>query len=1389
MEPGTGSTIMGYAGIGGNANVQLHSDPYFHAASIRQVTNYVKGTRCQVDINTGNNVPVVNAGNDYTIPKGTPFVLSGEANDADVDDELTYCWEQVDDNRGGSTFPSPTKTRGVAFRSYEATRNNKRYFPNLSIIKDGRTSWKWEALANVSRSYNFRLTVRDNKDNGGANNSDDTEITVNDMAGPFVVNYPNDENIAWNVGGSELINWDVAGTNENGVNTTHVDILLSTDGGNTYPIILAENVPNDGSQHIRVPNNIGDNNRVIIKGRNHIFFDISNHNFSIEAEVPCVAEVPQNLEVSNIEGTSVQLSWTDVESSVIRVSYKRLTALNYRVVRTTNDNIRLTELLPNTDYEVKIKSRCRGGGASVDSDFTNTIRFRTTDDYCSLESENDDSFISNFELGTISNSTGSSVYTNYNHISTNLRKGVENELRITPSKRSASTRYRYIVWIDYNRDGDFEDVNERVIRTDRIRDNNITERFTIPNNVNNGYAKMRVAMVEGNTGSCGTFFTGEVEDYAIQIVNDIVLPVITINGNEIIEIQAGNVYNDLGASALDNIDGDITAAIVTVNNVDTSVLGDYQVTYNVVDSSGNNAIEVIRTIKVINNIALNYCIPVNGGGEPISGNTYISNVKMNAINNSSINNGYSFFESVSTNVVKGINTEINLEIKTSLPMIPFFGFNYAIWIDYNKNRRFEANERVWQTDRLTNASSIKGNFTIPNNILIGETRMRVYMSNFENDACDDYLVGEVEDYVLNIIDRDNEIPIITLNENEVVEVEIGSVYNELGATAIDNVDGDITGEIVIVENVNTSVIGNYQITYNVVDSSGNNAVEVIRTVRVVDTEIPVITLNGNEVEEISHGEAYHELGAIAIDNVDGDLTGEIVVKGNVNTSIIGNYQITYNVEDNAGNKAVEVTRTVRVVDTEIPVITLNGNEVEEISHGEVYHELGATAIDNVDGDITGEIVIVENVNTSVIGNYQITYNVVDSSGNNAVEVTRTVRVVDTEIPVITLNGNEVEEISHGEAYHELGATAIDNVDGDITGEIVIVENVNTSVIGNYQITYNVVDSSGNNAVEVIRTVRVVDTEIPVITLNGNEVEEISHGEAYHELGATAIDNVDGDLTEEIVVKGNVNTSVIGNYQITYNVVDSSGNNAVEVTRTVRVVDTEIPVITLNGNEVEEISHGEAYHELGATAIDNVDGDLTGEIVVKGNVNTSVIGNYQITYNVVDSSGNNAVEATRTVRVVDAEIPVITLKGDKIVEISHGEAYHELGATAIDNIDGDLTGEIVVKGNVNTSVVGNYQITYNVEDNSGNKAIEVIRKIRVNSDKIFVYPNPVKGNYLQVIFPQKELNYYIYNLLGRKVGEGKLNKGDRIRLFKLINGIYLIKMVNGSRIKTIKIIKN
>ncbi len=293
MEPGSGSTIMGYAGIT-SKDIQPHSDAYFHAASIRDITTYMKSTagNCGVNTATNNEAPVANAGADYTIPKSTPFMLTGSATDANGD-SLTYDWEQFD-RQTNTADPNATKTSGVNFRSYLPTASSVRYFPNMTSVLAGSlftvgTELNVEYLPNVARTLNFRLTVRDNKTGGAANAYDDMKVTVNAASGPFKVTFPNTAvNFAGN--SSQTISWDVASTTASPVNCANVDILISTNGGTTWSA-LATSVANDGSEVVMIPNMDTTTARIMVKANGNIFFDVSDANFTITKTELGVADI------------------------------------------------------------------------------------------------------------------------------------------------------------------------------------------------------------------------------------------------------------------------------------------------------------------------------------------------------------------------------------------------------------------------------------------------------------------------------------------------------------------------------------------------------------------------------------------------------------------------------------------------------------------------------------------------------------------------------------------------------------------------------------------------------------------------------------------------------------------------------------------------------------------------------------------------------------------------------------------------------------------------------------------------------------------------------------------------------------------------------------------
>jgi hypothetical protein len=550
-----------------------------------------------------------------------------------------------------------------------------------------------------------------------------------------------------------------------------------------------------------------------------------------------------------------------------------------------------------------------------------------------------------------------------------------------------------------------------------------------------------------------------------------------------------------------------------------------------------------------------------------------------------------------------------------------------------------------------------------------------------------------------------EIPELTLHGAATITLEVFSTYTELGASFNDSKDG--TGNALISgDTVNTNVVGTYTVLYNYTDTDNNRATQLARIVNVVDTTAPVITLNGNAEITIQAGATYNELGAIVTDNYD---PNNVAIIGGeaVDTKILGSYTITYNFKDVNGNAAIEVTRTVTVVDTTAPVIAIDGGNTITLEYLETFVEPTVTVTDNLDEarTITG----VGSVNSSILGTYTLTYNSTDTEGNIAIEVILTVFVVDTTAPVITLNGDAEITLQAGVTYTELGAVVTDNYDPNnvavIGGDI-----VDTSTLGTYKVTYNFIDSSNNNAIEVIRTINVIDTTAPVITLEGSPTVTIEAGSNYEDLGVTISDNalVIGNAN----VSGTVDTSILGTYTITYDYTDPSGNDAIQVSRTVEVVDTTPPVITLDGADIITIQAGSVYTDAGATFSDNL--DLVGTITVAGDTfDTSVLGEYTITFDAVDTEGNNALQVIRTVTVVDTTPPVIVITGGNSIEIALNGTFNEPTVTLTDNYDADvdLTTTGTLSATIDTSILDAvYTLTYNGTDSLGNVASPVILTI-------------------------------------------------------------------------------
>ena len=287
-EVGSGSTLMGYRGgvlPDGSyfpicAGDDLRStDTYFHVATIEQITDHTtfgNGSFCGVSTNTGNTQPNVDAGADYTIPANTPFTLTASGSDAD-NDALTYCWEQFD--LGAAGPPHTDNGDRPIFRSFAPVTNSTRTFPQLSDILSGTQTFG-ESLPTTDRTMNFRVTLRDNHAGGGGVNTGAMRVNVVSGSGPFMVTQPG-AGASWPAGSTQTVNWNVANTSSAPINCATVRVLLSVDGGNSFPYVLATGISNNGAATITVPNAPTASARVKVEAAGNIFFNISLPNFTI----------------------------------------------------------------------------------------------------------------------------------------------------------------------------------------------------------------------------------------------------------------------------------------------------------------------------------------------------------------------------------------------------------------------------------------------------------------------------------------------------------------------------------------------------------------------------------------------------------------------------------------------------------------------------------------------------------------------------------------------------------------------------------------------------------------------------------------------------------------------------------------------------------------------------------------------------------------------------------------------------------------------------------------------------------------------------------------------------------------------------------------------------
>jgi 5-hydroxyisourate hydrolase-like protein (transthyretin family) len=570
-----------------------------------------------------------------------------------------------------------------------------------------------------------------------------------------------------------------------------------------------------------------------------------------------------------------------------------------------------------------------------------------------------------------------------------------------------------------------------------------------------------------------------------------------------------------------------------------------------------NVVGIDSLTKICYLKGINYCTP--GLATILNGDVGISNVTLGTINNSSAAGStvyHNYFDSSfgATILYRGTPYSISISRPTNIDPI-----SRRAWIDFNLDGVFSANELIATETSSTNLTSTF-TFSIPNNALTGLARLRVgttYANNFI-DPCATFM-GEFEDYKI-VLARDTVRPVITLNGADTISVQINGSYTDPGATATDNLESNasISARLQYSTDLDIARVGFYKACYDVTDYYGNQAITKCRTIAVkVDMTPPVLTMLGSTPVSVHVYNSYNDAGATATDNYSGNLTSQIRTVNGVDTSNVGTYQVIYTVQDYFGFTDSK-SRTVNVIDTVKPVITLKGSspymhsvcdplvDSDVISSTDNYYK-------NLTLNRTG------NVDVNTPGTYAVTYTATDGSGNISTTLAVNIQVADITKPVLSVSSPDTVVLEVFTPFTEPAYTAMD-VNCLNNNNVTVTKSAlpNKNVLGTYTYTVTATDASNNTSSKSI-TVIYRDTQKPVVTLIGGPLVNWSLGKPWVDPGYGIIDNYysEPQLKDSVKISGVVNTGLVGVYLLKYRVTDLSGNTSNEVEREVYVAITSV----------------------------------------------------------------------------------------------------------------------------------------------------------------------------------------------------------------------------------------
>ncbi|MFP4844512.1 reprolysin-like metallopeptidase [Winogradskyella sp. PE311] len=542
VEPGSASTIMGYAGICA-PNIQNNSDDYFHGENIKEMwANIFNGPSsvCFAGSTTNNVAPIVNAGASFSIPRSTAFVLRGSGTDADTATGLTYCWEQTD-TTPATMPPQSTNAAGPTFRSLDPTALPDRYMPPLSTVMSGSLATTWQVVPSVARTMNFSLTVRDNEMGGGATGSDAMVVDVQSGT-PFTVNTPP----TWGQGTSQQVSWVVGQTNVAPISCQNVNVLFTTDNGASFTT-LASNVPNTGSATVTVPSVSNTNNaKILVEAADNIFYAVSDafsisstQDFSLNSTIGVLTvcnEDSVTLEFNYLTSNGFSETTNFTVSGVPGSIGTNITPSSLNSDGTVSLSLTNLSSVASNTYTITLVGTSPSITKSAPVDLT------LTDNVCpsngSLQFQTRTTGVIFNTINNLDAGAKTSAYSDFTGTSTNVEAGMDYDLSV---RANSDGNFQIItrVWIDWNQNCSFNDAGEEY---DLGTSANIIDELTansplsitVPTDAITGTTTMRVSTkyTDPNANqfptSCETNFDGEVEDYSVNVTNNL-----SIDDNEL----------------------------------------------------------------------------------------------------------------------------------------------------------------------------------------------------------------------------------------------------------------------------------------------------------------------------------------------------------------------------------------------------------------------------------------------------------------------------------------------------------------------------------------------------------------------------------------------------------------------------------------------------------------------------------------------------------------------------------------------------------------------------------------------------------------------------------------------------------------------------------------